>query len=139
MYMYEEIKLTYHSSGCHVASCDTVQCQSVHRCWCGGHIGVRSGGHGGSGQHDGEGEGGHHDTGGQEVCQLSAGVAGAVVTVSPGQQGGDGAEEVEHDHGEGIPVAEENNIIKTHLIKYASELLTHTEEGHRQGTGTTIR
>ena len=42
----------------------------------------------------------------EEVCELPARVAGAVVTVAPGQQTGDGAEEVEHDDGEGIPVTE---------------------------------
>ena len=46
------------------------------------------------------------DTCGEEVGELPAGVAGAVVTVSPGQQAGDGAQEVEHHHGEGIPVTE---------------------------------
>ena len=46
------------------------------------------------------------NTCGEEVGELPAGVAGAVVTVSPGQQAGDGAQEVEHHHGEGIPVTE---------------------------------
>ena len=44
------------------------------------------------------------NTCGKEVCELPAGVAGAVITMSPGQQAGDGAQEVEHNHGEGIPV-----------------------------------
>ena len=45
-------------------------------------------------------------TGGEEVCELPAGVAGAVVAVSPGQEAGQRAQEVEHHHGEGVPVAE---------------------------------
>ena len=46
------------------------------------------------------------NTCGEEVGELPAGIAGAVVAVSPGQQAGDGAQEVEHHHGEGIPVTE---------------------------------
>ena len=59
----------------------------------------------GSGEDDGESEGRDDDAGGEEVGQLPAGVAGAVIAVSPGQHTGDGAEEVEDDDCEGIPVA----------------------------------
>ena len=62
-------------------------------------------GHRGPGEDDGQGEGGDDDAGGEEVGQLPAGVAGAVIAVSPGQHAGDGAEEVEDDDCEGIPVA----------------------------------
>ena len=62
-------------------------------------------GYRGSGEDDGQGEGWDDDAGGEEVGQLPAGVAGAVIAVSPGQHTGDGAEEVEDDDCEGIPVA----------------------------------
>ena len=58
-----------------------------------------------SGQDYWEGEGRDDDAGGDEVGELPAGVAGTVLTVSPGQHAGDGAEEIEDDHREGIPVA----------------------------------
>ena len=63
-------------------------------------------GHWSSGQDYGQGEGGHDDTRGDEVGQLSAGVTGAVIAVSPGQQAGDGTQQVEHNHCERIPITE---------------------------------
>lgn len=60
-----------------------------------------------SGEDDGEGESGDHDAGGDEQGQLLAGVAAAaVIVVSARDEGGDGGKQVEHYHGEGIPVPE---------------------------------
>ena len=110
-----EVFKAYHSGCCHVAGRHHVQSLGVHWGWCGGHIRVRSHGQRCPGQDDGQSEGGHHDASCEEVGELSAGIAGAVVTVSPGQQWGDGAEEVEHDHGEGIPVARENIALSRNI------------------------
>ena len=61
-------------------------------------------GYRGSGENDGQGEGWYDDAGGEEVCQLPAGIAGAVIAVTPGQHAGDGTEQVEDDDCEGVPV-----------------------------------
>jgi len=59
------------------------------------------------GEHDGEGECGDHDAGGDEQGDLLAGVAAATVIVVPARdEGGDGGEQVKHNHCEGIPVPE---------------------------------
>jgi len=92
---------------------------------CGGG-GVGDGGHGGGGgqvrrsrgrvrcdncdrspgQDDGQGKGRDDNAGAEEPGQLPAGVAGGVLTVPLGYEGGDGGEEVEDDHSEGVPVVE---------------------------------
>ena len=66
-------------------------------------------------------------TGGEEVCELPAGVAGAVVAVSPSQEAGQRAQEVEHHHGEGVPVAETETRVRKgeywRVISSVSEIL----------------
>jgi len=60
----------------------------------------------GPGQHYRQGKCRDHNASGEEPGQLSAGVAGGVLTVPLGYEGGDGGEEVEDDHSEGVPVVE---------------------------------
>ena len=68
---------------------------------------------GGPGQDYGKGKGRDHNAGGEEPGKLPAGVAGGVLTVPLGYEGGDGGEEVEDNHGEGVPVAEKHNLLPT--------------------------
>ena len=75
-----------------------------------------------SGEDDGQSEGWDDDAGGEEVGQLPAGVAGAVVAVSPSQHAGDGTEQVEDDDCEGIPVTANININLTSSLSLSPSL-----------------
>ena len=73
------------------------------------------------GQDDGQGKGRDDNAGGEEPGQLPAGVAGGVLTVPLGYQGGEGGEEVENNYGDGVPVAENKQF--ENVENYGENLL----------------
>ena len=109
--LIENIFSTYHSGGggsvphyCH-------HIINVSRCWGGGGGGVRNRRvqcNRSPCKHYWESKSRDDDSRGKEPGKFSARVAGGVLAVSLGYEGGDGGEEIEDDHSEGVPITEKS-------------------------------